>query len=306
MKKIIGILIYLITVVSFILLADNIVGLTTNEAFYILVLALILLVIFLYIFQKKLHICIRWSGTDVHGQRMKNVRRLIFKKKVFIFMIPVVAFFSYIKIKETANIPDYLIEFGEKYPEAFDFVNEYPQKKDRHYTIDLKNEVAKGTIPLFIQWDNRWGYENYGNNLIGTAGCGPTCLSMVICGLTGNTKADPLTVARFSEKQGYYIDGEGTSWNLMTEGAQFWGIDVETGMITEDYILENLTQNNPIICSRYPGDFTYTGHFIVLTGIDLDGNIIIHDSNSYIKSEKHWNLEIILPQIRALWTYSEL
>ncbi|MCD8152609.1 MAG: C39 family peptidase [Clostridiales bacterium] len=37
-----------------------------------------------------------------------------------------------------------------------------------------------------------------------------------------------------------------------------------------------------------PGDFTTGGHFIVLTGIDSDGNVIVNDPNSRINSEKHY------------------
>ena len=59
-----------------------------------------------------------------------------------------------------------------------------------------------------------------------------------------------------------------------------------------------------MICSMYPGDFTTSGHFIVLTGIDGDGNLIVNDPNSRIKSETRWQMDTVLPQIRSLWSYS--
>lgn len=164
--------------------------------------------------------------------------------------------------------------------------------------------MEKGGIPLFIQWDERWGYESYGSNLIGLAGCGPTCLSMVYSGLTGNASMNPLEMARFSDENSYYISGQGTSWNFMTEGAEKLGLQVENGSIDAAYILGNLTESTPMICSMYPGDFTYAGHFIVLTGIDEEGNIIVNDPNSRKNSEKHWTMEEILPQIRNIWRYS--
>ncbi len=205
-----------------------------------------------------------------------------------------------------ADIPEELIEFGEKYPEAQDFVKNYPTKKDKHYIIDLESELKEGTIPLFIQWDERWGYESYGTNLVGIAGCGPTCLSMIYSGLTGDTSLNPLEMANFSNSNNYYISGQGTSWNLMTEGAQTLGLTVENGSVDADYILNNLTESSPMICSMYPGDFTYTGHFIVLTGIDSEGNIMVNDPNSNINSEKHWTIEEILPQIRNIWKYTKV
>lgn len=92
----------------------------------------------------------------------------------------------------------------------------------------------------------------------------------------------------------------------MTEGAQTLGLTVENGSVDADYILNNLTESSPMICSMYPGDFTYTGHFIVLTGIDSEGNIMVNDPNSNINSEKHWTIEEILPQIRNIWKYTKV
>ena len=41
--------------------------------------------------------------------------------------------------------------------------------------------------PLFLQWDPRWGYTEYGeDSFLGLSGCGPTCLSMVLYYLTGD------------------------------------------------------------------------------------------------------------------------
>ncbi|MBD5545231.1 MAG: hypothetical protein HDR01_13620 [Lachnospiraceae bacterium] len=51
-------------------------------------------------------------------------------------------------------------------------------------------------------------------------------------------------------------------------------------MVSETYIRNNLTVSTPMICSMYPGYFTYSGHFIILTGIDSNGNIIVNDPNS--------------------------
>ena len=52
-----------------------------------------------------------------------------------------------------------------------------------------------------------------------------------------------------------------------------------------------------------PGDFTTTGHFIVLVGVDDRGEIMIRDPNSKKNSNKTWALEDLMPQIRNLWSY---
>lgn len=207
-------------------------------------------------------------------------------------------------VKSLLAIPDALLEMKEKYPETAAFVNAYPWKKNKEYDMDVSGEVSRGTIPLFLQWDERWGYKSYGNNYFAVNACGPTCLSMVVCGLTGNTNTNPYQIAQYSEQMGYYIPGEGTSWELMTYGAESFGLTVEAGEPNDDFIFNALSSGKVLICSMWPGDFTYSGHFIVLTGLDGQGNITLNDPNSREKSEKSWSAYILLPQIRAAWSYT--
>jgi hypothetical protein len=42
------------------------------------------------------------------------------------------------------------------------------------------------------------------------------------------------------------------------------------------------------------GHFTGGGHFIVLRGVTADGKILVADPGSYSRSEKEWDLSIIL------------
>ncbi len=209
-------------------------------------------------------------------------------------------------VDNPVDVPEEILEFVQKYPEAASFAENYPGVSDQHTEIDLTDEVTKGVIPLFIQWDERWGYELYGQNYLGINGCGPTCLSMVVCGLTGSTEWNPKAVADFSVEQGYYEAEWGTSWNLMTEGAQSLGLSVQGLRVTAMNIRNQLSEKGrAIICSMHPGDFTYTGHFIVLTGLDENGDVILNDPNSPSNSEKHWSMDVLLPQIRGMWAFTE-
>lgn len=202
-----------------------------------------------------------------------------------------------------ANAPENIKEVGRKYPEAMEYVTGYEKYKDAELSMDVTEEMKERAIPLFIQWDKRWGYKDYGGNYIGVAGCGPTCLSMVVCGLTGDGSINPYVVSTYAADSGFYTYGEGTSWELMSKGAKHYGISVERGEITEEYIRNNLSSDTPMICSVRPGDFTYSGHFIVLTGIDNNGKITVNDPNSRKNSNKHWKLSDLVPQIKALWLY---
>ena len=206
-------------------------------------------------------------------------------------------------MEQQKQIPQRLLDFAEKYPQAREFVNAYPTEAAKEHDMDISGEVQQGTIPYFIQWDKRWGYETYGNGYIADAACGPTCMSMIVCGLTGNTEFNPYEAACYAQENGYYISGQGTAWSFMTDCAEHFGLKVTSGQVSEDYIREYLSEQTPMICSMYPGDFTYAGHFIVLTGFDEAGNIRVHDPNSPENTQKTWTMEEILPQIHALWGY---
>jgi len=200
--------------------------------------------------------------------------------------------------------PQSLITLLKKNPETRNFVLKYPENKDKDFEIDLSNEVTQGIIPLFLQWDERWGYEDYGSDFMAITGCGPTCLAMVHCGLSGDTAWDPLKVANMAEEQGYYVEGAGSSWDLMTSGAKKLGLNVHDVIYDEAHITAELENKSPIICVMGPGDFTTSGHFIVLTGLDEEGKIIVCDPNSRQNSEKSWEAEELIPQIKNLWGYT--
>lgn len=202
------------------------------------------------------------------------------------------------------EIPEALEVFAQKYPEAAGFVSDYPAHYRDRPSKDVSGEVKKGVVPLFIQWDERWGYEDYGGNYFAVNGCGPTCLSMVVCGLTGETDANPYAVACYSQAQGYYTPGSGTSWALMTQGAAHYGLDATRVDLSAEAITGALAQGRVIIASMKPGDFTYTGHFIVLTGLDGDGRVRVNDSNSRINSAKSWDAQTLVDQMKGAWSYA--
>ena len=199
-------------------------------------------------------------------------------------------------------IPESLQVFKQKYPEASEFVDNYPLAHGLPRSTDVSGDLEEGVVPLFLQWDARWGYRDYGGGFFATNGCGPTCLSMVVCGLTGEA-ISPYDVARYSESQGWYVPGSGTSWDLMTEGAAHYGLCAEKGRVSGEYIASQLDAGRVLIASMKPGDFTYTGHFIVLTGQTADGLVAVNDSNSPENSEKAWEMETLTRQMKSVWSY---
>lgn len=196
--------------------------------------------------------------------------------------------------------PEELLAYGEKNLEVQEFVLNYPLNKDKEPEIDLSEAVNTDTVPLLMQWDERWGYTEYAGGLMGLSGCGPTCLSMVSLYLLDDPKYTPRYLAEFSENNGYSVTGNGSAWTLISEGGKQLGLDVVEIPLDEERIVRNLEVGNPIICVMGPGDFTTTGHYIVMTGY-TDGKIQVNDPNSRLRSETLWDYEQIKDQIRNLW-----
>lgn len=201
-----------------------------------------------------------------------------------------------------ALYPKTMLEALEKNPEIQDFVKNYP---DSEPVVQggISDEEKAAEHPLFLQWDARWGYVSYGDDNIGLSGCGPACLSMVIFSLTRNESATPDAIAGYSMNMGYYEYGAGTSWNLMTDAAAQYGVMAEGLALSEGIMKEHLDNGHMIICSMGPGDFTTTGHFIVIYGYDQDG-FLVNDPYSRIRSNKTWDYDTISGQIRGMWVYS--
>lgn len=205
-------------------------------------------------------------------------------------------------LNNLGEYPASLLSLLGRNSETLDFVAGYPQHKD-DTPADTVGEVTQGEFPLLMQWDMRWGYATYGDGLMALNGCGPTALSMVICGLTGDNTITPYTVAQYADSQGYYVDGVGTSWDLMRKGAEHFGLTAKELPLDEGVITNALKQGRPIICSVGPGDFTTSGHFIVLVGLE-DGKIRVNDPNRRSTSAQLWDYDTLAGQINNLWAYT--
>lgn len=206
-------------------------------------------------------------------------------------------------LSNLGEYPESLLELVLKNPETLDFVLDYPNRKNQETAIDIENDYKKGEVPLLLQWDKRWGYDSYGERMIAVNGCGPTSLSMVAVYLTGDTSYNPKKVAEFSQKEGYLDENANTAWDLMTTGAAKLGLRAREIPLDEVVMSNELQKGNLIICSVGKGDFTETGHFIVLTGYQ-GGMFTVNDPNSIIRSSERWYYSTLSPQIKNLWSFS--
>ena len=150
-----------------------------------------------------------------------------------------------------------------------------------------------------MQWDKRWGYDAYGDAMIALSGCGPTCMTMAYLYHTGDTSMNPKKMAEYAQDNGYHTD-EGTSWTFWTDGATGLGLYGEEISLNESTINAVLDCGGLVVCSMAPGDFTDTGHYILLRGYDSKG-YFVNDPNHRSNSKKQWTFDTLSGQIKNLW-----
>ena len=205
-------------------------------------------------------------------------------------------------VDNSSKIPSYLIQLAVMHPESIPYTAGYVDKK-QNQPINIDSYYKKGEIPLFQQWDKQWGYDWYGNGPIAMDGCGPTSLAMVVVGLTGDTSINPRVVADYSAKHGGYSWNQGSNGTLMTSVARHFGLDANE--ISSSQVMESLRSGHPVIVSLGPGEFTLTGHIIVLAGLDKDGKIIMNNPDSIVDSNKTWTLSQITASAKAFYSYKK-
>lgn len=199
--------------------------------------------------------------------------------------------------------PDKLLEALANNPEMAGFVAGYPER-DNLSSGGLTDSEKEKAFPLFLQWDPRWGYEEYGDDsCIGLAGCGPACISMALYYLTGNENLTPDLIADYSMANGYYVQGVGTAWALLEDVPALYGVEVAQMKIREENMKNALDEGSIVIASMSRGDFTVSGHFIVIYGYDSEG-FLVNDPNCIARSREHWSWDRLENQIKNLWVYS--
>ncbi len=217
------------------------------------------------------------------------------------------------ELAEDSELIDEILQGHEQYsddmlkalannPEMADFVRNSLEAKAKVNNAKLSVLEKGQEFPLFLQWDPRWGYAEYGENNIGLSGCGPTCVSMALYYLLGDESITPDKVAEYSMENGYYVMGTGTAWALLEAMPAEYGIKVTQPSKTEQNMKNELDAGGVIICSMKAGDFTDGGHFVVIYGYDEDG-FLINDSNCVARSRQKWPYSALKKQLKNIWVY---
>lgn len=149
---------------------------------------------------------------------------------------------------------------------------------------DSRYEYSNDEIrmPLYLQGSSEWGGNTYGTSTIGTAGCGPSAMAMVLSDL----KHETITPARLVEEMPsmgsgmwYYCPGAGSYHSIFPVIAENYGVNCQQFGVSYENIVSELEQGHSVIVSLGSGPIYHgDGHFIVIRDVSENGNFYINDS----------------------------
>lgn len=175
--------------------------------------------------------------------------------------------------------------------------------------------LTGGVVELvyFNQGEDPWADAPYGPDHIRGFGCGPTAMSMVVSTLTRSV-VDPAQMAQLAYEQGYCAPGSGSYLSIVEGLAEHFGLTAQScGEISAQELCRRLASGQLLVALMGPGHFTTGGHFIVLRGATLTGQVLVADPNSRERSLALWDPQLILDELSAsrahgapLWGFSVL
>jgi Phage tail lysozyme/Peptidase_C39 like family len=145
---------------------------------------------------------------------------------------------------------------------------------------------------IYNQNDVQWANEVYGpGGTIGSSGCGPSAMAMIITALTNKavTPSETAAYGRDPDHSTVYTEGgvaAGSNYKVGSILAEHWGLKATA--LTKDVakINQGLRDGGLVIMSGTgAAPFTTGGHFIVIRAVTGDGKWLIGDSNSTVGIE---------------------
>ena len=82
-------------------------------------------------------------------------------------------------MKNKDSYPKILLEMLSRNLDMTDYVLNYLDYKGQVFSNDI-GKVTKGKYPLLLQYDTRWGYGMYGDDVIAINGCEMILLLMIL------------------------------------------------------------------------------------------------------------------------------
>lgn len=168
------------------------------------------------------------------------------------------------------------------------------------YGMDYSGVVyTDGEVQViyYNQLDSRWADIPYGKTgSIGQSGCAPTALAIVVSSFTKQV-ITPEDIGKWSYENGFYCEGQGSYHSLIQSGAKYYGLEVTSvSKNNSSQVTDALADGKLVIAVIGKGQFTNSGHFIVLRGITEEGKILVADPASITRSGQEWDFSTIVDE----------
>lgn len=166
----------------------------------------------------------------------------------------------------------------------------------------------------YLQTDPQWKNHNYSakgeSKTIGSSGCGVTVAAMVIATLK-DKNATPVTTAEWSMAHGYKALNQGTYYTYFVPQFNQYGITCKrlnqsnlygkSSSIAHTEVLNALKKDNWVIACMGVGNWTSSGHFILLYKYE-NGYVYINDPASTASARVKNTWDLFAKQVKYLWT----
>ena len=151
----------------------------------------------------------------------------------------------------------------------------------------------------YNQTDEERAEQMYGSDPLSTHGCGPTAMAMAVSSMTEEA-VDPEDMAALCVQRGYWCKHHGSYLSIVQGVAELYGLScepVELTSLDEDGLYAHLAAGDIYVALMTKGHFTKGGHFILLRGATLSGEILVADPASRDRSLIPWDLSLILDEL---------
>ncbi len=199
-----------------------------------------------------------------------------------------------------AVFSDDLLRYVAVIPEMKRFVIDYIAKISIVFEGNFTLTAPVDEVPLYLQFDEQWGYADYGDSVIAIRGAGPTCLAMAYTYIKQDGSQNPIKIGDMAMNNGYLTEDGGTADVLFTDGAANLGIKSTEFAVDKDAMVSALEEGKVIICAVSSGDFTKSSSYIVIKGYK-DGLFLINDPMSEARSNVGWDFPRLSSQIAKMW-----
>ena len=193
----------------------------------------------------------------------------------------------------------------EAIPYVRHYADDYPMEEPE--STDKGSSIANDTaVPHLYQWDPRWGYTVYSSTGFGLTGCCPTAFAMVYQGLTGQDDMSPYDMGVVAQEMGYMSQYQGTSAAFLQAAASRFGLGYRQLSVDSASLEQALQSGEVVVANMATGYFSeYSGHYVVLTGLDDDGKVVMNDPYHPSNSAQTWETDFLIGECKGLHAFSK-